>query len=74
MPDRKGKTLQEIVMSLTAIRVIEIPASANLFDHGAFEPKSRRVFMAHTGRDRVEVIEHDASRHLATSPTRVTSS
>ncbi len=53
-------------MSLKAIRVIEIPASANLFDHGAFEPKSRRVFMAHTGRDRVEVIDHDASRHLAT--------
>ncbi len=53
-------------MSLKAIRVIEIPASADTFDHGAFEPKSRRVFMAHTGRDRVEVIDHDTSRHLAT--------
>jgi hypothetical protein len=54
-------------MSLKAIRVIEIPASADTsYDHGAFEPKSRRVFLAHTGRDRLEVIDHDTSRHLAT--------
>src|SRR6266849_10700101 len=54
-------------MSLKAIRFIEIPASVDTsYDHGAFEPQSRRVFMAHTGRDRVEVIDHDTSRHLAT--------
>ena len=54
-------------MPLNALSVIEIPASANTsYDHGAFEPKSRRVFLAHTGRDRVEVIDHDAGRHLAT--------
>ena len=54
-------------MPLNATRVIEIPASADTsYDHGAFEPKSRRVFLAHTGRDRVEVIDHDTSRHLAT--------
>jgi DNA-binding beta-propeller fold protein YncE len=39
-----------------------------LFDHGAFEPKSRRVFVAHTARNCVEVIDHDARRHLATLP------
>ena len=54
-------------MPLNATRVIEIPASADTsYDHGAFEPKSRRVFLAHTGRDRVEVIDHDTSRHLTT--------
>jgi hypothetical protein len=54
-------------MSLKATGVINIPDSAGtLFDHGAFEPRSRRVFMAHTARDRVEVIDHDTSRHLAT--------
>ena len=28
-------------MSLKAVRAIELPDSANLFDHGAFDPKSR---------------------------------
>jgi DNA-binding beta-propeller fold protein YncE len=56
-------------MSLKTIGVIEIPASAgSSFDHGAFDPKSRRVFVAHTGRDSVEVIDHDAGRHIATLP------
>ena len=36
-------------MSLKAKGVIEIPDSAETsFDHGAFEPKSRRIFVAHT--------------------------
>jgi len=56
-------------MSLKTIGMIEIPNSAgSSFDHGAFDPKSRRVFVAHTGRDRVEVIDHDAGRHIATLP------
>jgi len=56
-------------MSLKTIGMIEIPDSAgSSFDHGAFDPKSRRVFVAHTGRDRVEVIDHDAGRHIATLP------
>jgi DNA-binding beta-propeller fold protein YncE len=56
-------------MSLKTIGVIEIPASAgSSFDHGVFDPKSRRVFVAHTGRDSVEVIDHDAGRHIATLP------
>jgi DNA-binding beta-propeller fold protein YncE len=54
-------------MALEAVGVIEIPDSTGtLFDHGAFEPSSRRVFVAHTARDRVEVIDHDAARHIAT--------
>jgi DNA-binding beta-propeller fold protein YncE len=54
-------------MSLKMIGTIEIPGSAgSSFDHGAFDPKSRRVFVAHTGHDCVEVIDHDARRHVAT--------
>src|SRR5262245_1540202 len=57
------------VMSLKTIGTIEIPNSAgSAFDHGAFDPKSRRIFVAHTGRDCVEVIDHDARRHIATLP------
>jgi DNA-binding beta-propeller fold protein YncE len=56
-------------MPLTSTGVIEIPAAAgSSFDHGAFDAKSRRVFVAHTGRDSVEVIDHDARRHIATLP------
>ncbi len=50
-------------MPLKPIGTIEIPASADSsFDHGAFDSKSRRVFVAHTGRDCVEVIDHDTRR------------
>ena len=56
-------------MSMKAIAKIEIPGSAgSSFDHGAFDPTSRRVFVAHTGRDCVEVIDHDAGKHIATLP------
>src|SRR5712691_3280667 len=56
-------------MSLKAIGAIEIPAaSGSSFDHGAFDPKSRRVFVAHTGRDKVEVSDHDSRKHIATLP------
>jgi DNA-binding beta-propeller fold protein YncE len=54
-------------MSLKMIGTIGIPAAADsAFDHGAFDPKTRRVFVAHTARDSVEVIDHDAGRHIAT--------
>jgi DNA-binding beta-propeller fold protein YncE len=54
-------------MALLARGIIEIPnSSGTSFDHGAFDPKSRRVFVAHTARDCLEVIEHDTSRHIAT--------
>jgi DNA-binding beta-propeller fold protein YncE len=56
-------------MSLKSIGLIDIPASAgSSFDHGAFDPETRCVFVAHTGRDSVEVIDHDAGRHIATLP------
>jgi DNA-binding beta-propeller fold protein YncE len=49
--------------------MIEIPdAAGSEFDHAAFDPATRRIFVAHTGRDRIEVIDHDAGRHIATLP------
>jgi DNA-binding beta-propeller fold protein YncE len=54
-------------MPLRTVGVIEIPdAAGSAFDHGAFDPKTRRVFIAHTARDCVEVIDHDAQKHTAT--------
>ena len=54
-------------MALRSRGVIAIPDGRDSdFDHGAFDAKTRRVFIAHTARGRVEVIDHDASRHLAT--------
>jgi hypothetical protein len=56
-------------MALKAIGTIAIPhAAGSAFDHGAFDAKSRRVFIAHTARDCVEVIDHDAGKHIATLP------
>src|SRR5215467_168569 len=60
---------QAIATPLTVARVIELPDSADTeFDHGAFDAKTRRVFVAHTARSAVEVIDHDAGRHVATLP------
>lgn len=54
---------------LKAVRTIEIPHAANSeFDHAAFDPRTRRVFVAHTARDCIEVIDHDAQSHIATLP------
>jgi DNA-binding beta-propeller fold protein YncE len=54
-------------MALSIRGTIAIPDGLNSdFDHGAFDPKTRRVFIAHTARGRVEVIDHDSSRHLKT--------
>jgi hypothetical protein len=56
-------------MSLTALGVIEIPAAAGSeFDHGIFDSRTRRVFIAHTKRSTMEVIDPDAGRHIATLP------
>ena len=50
--------------------VIEIPNGLDSeFDHAAFDPRTRRVFIAHTARDCIEVIDHDAQKHIATLPT-----
>ena len=54
-------------MSLTVRGIIEIPDAQDTdFDHAAFDAKTRRVFVAHTARGLLEVIDHDASRHIAT--------
>jgi YVTN family beta-propeller protein len=56
-------------MPLKTIGTIAIPgATGSEFDHAAFDAKSRRVFIAHTARDCLEVIDHDSGKHLATLP------
>ena len=56
-------------MALNPVGTIAIPgAIGSEFDHAAFDVRSRRVFIAHTARDRVEVIDPDAGKHLATLP------
>src|SRR5215207_7564387 len=58
-----------MIMPLEKIGAIQIPGSTgSSFDHGAFDPKSRRVFLAHTGQDCVEVFDHDTRAHIATLP------
>jgi DNA-binding beta-propeller fold protein YncE len=67
VPDAGRKQGVELTMPLKNIGTIQIPgAQGSAFDHGAFDPKTRRVFVAHTARDSVEVIDHDAGKHLAT--------
>jgi DNA-binding beta-propeller fold protein YncE len=54
---------------LVSAGTIAIPdAHGTSFDHGAFEPKTRRVFIAHTARNTLEVIDTDSSEHLVTLP------
>src|SRR5258708_2895654 len=36
------------------------------FDQGAFDPEPRRVFIAHTARDNLEVVDADTNQHVAT--------
>lgn len=56
-------------MPLRQVGVIKIPNAENSdFDHAAFDAKTRRVFIAHTARDCIEVIDHDAQKHIATLP------
>src|SRR3979409_1754435 len=56
-------------MPLKKIGTIAIPGAAGSeFDHAAFDARSRRVFIAHTACDCVEVIDHDAGKHRATRP------
>jgi hypothetical protein len=60
---------REAITSLKAIGVIEIPGAAgSAFDHGIFDPGSGRVFIAHTARSTIEVIDPVAGRHIATLP------
>jgi len=56
-------------MAMKAVGTIAIPdAAGSAFDHAAFDAKSRRVFIAHTARDRIEVIDRDAGPHRARLP------
>jgi DNA-binding beta-propeller fold protein YncE len=69
VPAGNCKAEGTVIMTLKTIDTIAIPGSAgSSFDHGAFDPATRRVFVAHTGRSSVEVIDHDAGKHLATLP------
>jgi DNA-binding beta-propeller fold protein YncE len=53
-------------MPLQLAGVIEIPGAVDsAFDHGAFEPATGRVFIAHTARNRLEVIDSQTRRHVA---------
>jgi hypothetical protein len=56
-------------MALNPAGTIAIPgAVGSEFDHAAFDASSRRIFIAHTARDCIEVIDADAERHIATLP------
>jgi hypothetical protein len=47
--------------------VIKIPNALNSeFDHAAFDPRTRRAFIARTARNCIEVIDHDAQKHIVT--------
>jgi len=64
-----GPLLQSNPTSLKSVGVIEIPNALDSdFDHAAFDPRTRRVFIAHTARNCLEVIDHDTQRHVATLP------
>jgi DNA-binding beta-propeller fold protein YncE len=53
-------------MPLQLAGVIEVPGAAgSAFDHGAFEPQTGRVFVAHTARNGLEVIDPQTGRHVA---------
>ena len=44
-------------LPLKTLGIIEIPNGTNSdFDHVAFDSKTRRLFIAHTGRDRIEAV------------------
>src|SRR5215218_3265540 len=58
---------EEATMSLKVLGVIKIPgALGSEFDHGIYDAKSRRVFIAHTKQSTIEVINPDSERHMAT--------
>ena len=54
-------------MPLEALGEIQIKGTAKSpFDHGAYDAKTGRIFVAHTARDQLEVIDHAAGLHLTT--------
>lgn len=68
-PTSSTSTRRGALGPLREVGVIRIPNGENSdFDHAAFDPGTRRVFIAHTARDCIEVIDHDAQKHIATLP------
>jgi hypothetical protein len=56
-------------MALSPVGTIAIPnAAGSEFDHAAFDAKTRRIFIAHTARDCIDVVDPDAGKHIATLP------
>lgn len=48
-------------------RFIPIPhGQGSSFDHGAYDPHTQRVFVAHTGANTLDVLDHRDGRHLQT--------
>lgn len=52
---------------LIASRFIPIPNSSE-FDHGAFDPITKRIFLAHTAANTLEVLDDSTGLHLKTLP------
>ncbi len=56
-------------MSLALVGFVPVPHGAKPgFDHADVHVGSRRMFVAHTGADRVDVLDCDARTHLRTLP------
>jgi DNA-binding beta-propeller fold protein YncE len=65
--DRDAAGAKRPFAPLRAAGRIGIPnAGGSAFDHGAYDAVSGRVFIAHTARDCIEVIDPDDGRHLKT--------
>jgi DNA-binding beta-propeller fold protein YncE len=68
-PTSEPSARRDVVRPLREVGIIKIPNAVDSdFDHAAFDPKTRRVFIAHTAHDCIEVIDHDAQKHIATLP------
>src|SRR5262249_40058714 len=68
-PTSQTSARREAIGPLRELGIIKIPNGENSeFDHAAFDSRTRRVFIAHTARDCIEVIDHDAQKHIATLP------
>ncbi len=48
-------------------RFVLIPGSTD-FDHGAFDAVTKRVFLAHTGANTLEILDDETGAHLETLP------
>ena len=69
VPAATAPAARGLIMALKHTGTIAIPDSeGSAFDHGAFDPRTRRIFVTHTRRSSVEVIDHDKSTHVATLP------